>query len=345
MKKTVLLPAILVLLCTAAYADGHNNSFSKGPLYGKNMYIPYLIHYHLPALPARSGQQYDLRFDLVNYLAQDILIYLPDASEIPPGRTYNRNYIASDYEVYAAELGIAYNILNELQFGANFRFFSFSGGFLDPFIESFHSLFGFPSGGREFLEQKRIHIDMPNNKGLCLYLDEAAASFGDIDVWGKWTFWENTDLSLAALAALKLPTGSLEKLSGSGYPDIAFGLFLDWYLTDYLSLYIHSGLVVPFNDKSYPMFNGMLGAEIHPRELISFNLQMNIKTSPISDDTGPGAIQYRLFLPQTNILGGFVVSFNQTRWQLYFEQDAFTYRGADITFGIMVSHTFAVPKR
>ena len=255
MKKTVLLIAILVLLCAAAYADDFNGSFSKGPLYGKNMYIPYLIHYHLPALPARSGQQYELRFDLVNYLAQDILVYLPDSYEISSGRSYNRDNIASDYEVYAAELGVSYNILNELQLGANFRLFSFSGGFLDPFIESFHKLFGFPGGGREFFDQNRIHINMPNNNGLSLYLDHAAVSMGDIDIWGKWTFWENNAVSLAALAAFKIPTGTLEKLSGSGYPDAAFGLLLDWYLSAYLSLYFHSGLVIPFNGKSYPMFN------------------------------------------------------------------------------------------
>ena len=345
MKKTGLFILILISLYGTGFADGFTNDFSKGPLYGKNMYIPYLIHYHLPALPARSGRQYDLQFDLINYLAQDILIFIPDEAIIPPGRNYNRNYIAIDYEVYAAELGISYNILDELQLGVNFRFFSFSGGFLDSFIESFHNLFDFPGGGREYIEQNRIHINIPNNNGLKLYLDKAAVSMGDTDLWGKWTFFENNTVSLAALSAFKVPTGALEKLSGSNYPDIALGLLFDWRIAAYCTLYTHAGLVVPFNGKSFPMFNGMFGAEIHPWELISFIVQMNIKTSPIADDTSPGAIEYKLSLPQTNILGGLVVRFNKTRMQIYFEQDAFTYRGADITFGFMVSHTVTLPKR
>ena len=335
---------MLALLPCTVHADG----LSKGPLYGKTMHVPFLIHYSIPSLAAKSGERFDLNFRQSFYLAQDVLYFFwdDDKDELPPGRHYNRDYIISDYEVFAADLGISFNILKELQLGADIRMFYYYGGFMDSFIESFHGLFGFPNGEREYFLQNRLYVNIPNENGIVMYLDENAASLGDIDLWGKWTFFENTGFSLAALAAFKLPTGSLDKLSGTGYPDAGLGLLIDFRAARYLSLYTHAGIVVPFNGKSNFMFNGMLGAEIHPLEFLSFNLQMNIRTSPITDNTIPhslsdllGTTVYRLSLPQFNIMGGIVLRFNRTNWQLYFEQNAITNQGADITFGIMVSHT------
>ena len=340
--KKLLFVLLLVLLSFPAFTE----DFSKGPLYGKNMYIPFIIHYHLPAVSARAGEQFDLQYHLSFYLAQDILCYLWGDEQMPQGRGYDTRYIYSDYEVFAAEMGIAYNVFNELQLGIDLRVFSFSGGFMDSFIESFHGLFGFPNGGREYFFQNQLYVNLPNNNGINLYLDESAVSFGDIDIWGKWTFFENTNVSLAALAAFKIPTGRLERLSGTGFPDAGLGLFLDWRMARYFSLYTHAGIVMPFNGISNFMFNGMLGAEVHLAQFFSLNAQMNIKTSPLNDTTIPHGLGntfnttlYHLSLPQLNILGGFVFKFNRTRLQFYFEQDAITNMGADITFGLMVLHT------
>ena len=341
--KKMLLILLLVLLPFLAFAQ----DFSKGPLYGKNMYVPFIIHYHLPALAARSGEQFDFQFRQSFYLAQDVLYFFGDLEEddLPTERIYNTDYVFSDYEVFTAETSFAFNILDKLQLGADLRIISYYGGFMDSFIESFHGLFGFPNGAREYFFQNQLYINFPNNNGINMYLDKNAVSFGDIDLWGKWTFFENSNFSIAALAAFKIPTGSLDQLSGTGFPDAGLGLLLDFRVARYLSLYTQAGAVMPFNGKSNFMFNGMLGAEVHPTHFFSFNVQMNIKTSPLNDDTIIHGLSdlfnttiYHLNMPQFNILGGFVLKFDSTRLQFYFEQDAFTNMGADITFGIMLTY-------
>jgi len=344
--KPGLFLTCVCLLCTAGiYADNSESDFSKGPLYGKNLYIPYLIHYNFPSLPAKSGECSDLQYHFSLYYIQDVNYRAKDMSGYDETdwseRRYDKINITRDYESCAAELGVAYNFSKQLQTGMDMRLYAYYGGFLDPALEAYHNVFGFKNGGREYFLQNRIYINIQNANGITIFLDEPACSFGDIDLWGKWTFWENRKVSLAALAAFKLPTGSLSSLSGSGYPDTALGLLSDFRVLSFLTLYSQAGIVVPFNGKSYPMFNGLLGTEIHPWKKLSFNLQMNIKTSPITDVQG-----YKQYSkPQTNILAGAVLQYKTIKLQFYMEEDAFTHQGTDITISFMFSQTINLKNR
>jgi hypothetical protein len=182
--------------------------------------------------------------------------------------------------------------------------------------------------------QNQIYINIPNDNGISFFLDENTVSFGDIDLWSKWTFFEIPRLSLAFLGAFKLPTGRLNTLSGSGAPDVGLGLLSDIRTLWWLTVYAQAGVVLPFDMASYPMFNGLAGVEFHPWDFLSFNLQMNIKTPPISGG--------RYSWPQTNLLVGFTfltkVREQDFKWQFYLEEDPFTYQGTDITFNLMFSH-------
>jgi len=338
---------VIIIFCVRPVQAQVNKDFSKGPLFGKNLYIPFLIHYNFPSLPAKSGERFDLQSHFSVYSTQDARyrtdIPLPEGVK---GRNYDKSYVVMDYEGFAAETGVAYNFLDGLQAGIDMRLFSFSGGFLDSFIEGFHDSFGFPNGTRESYLQNQIYINIPNDRGSPLLLDRDAVSFGDIDLWCKWTFLENRVVSLAAMGAFKLPTGKFEALSGSGYPDTAAGLLLDFRAARFISLYSQAGIVLPFTDKYYPMFNGLLGVEIHPWQIFSFNLQMNIRTSPLSDSTIPfgwnddwGTDLYQFTLPQTNFLVGAVIQLSGLRLQVYMEEDLIFNQGNDFLFGIMTSYT------
>jgi hypothetical protein len=228
---------------------------------------------------------------------------------------------------------------------------SYYGGFLDSFIENFHKILGFPNGSRNYYEQNQIYIHIPTDNGITLYLDKPTMAFGDMDLWGKWTFHETRRVSLAALGAFKIPTGRLQTLSGSNYPDIGLGFLSDVRLNRFFTFYGQAGMVFPLNMKSYPMFNGLLGLELHPWKFLSFSLQMNIKTSPISNDIPWnwngifGTHLHAYSLPQMNILLGFIVKAGNFRWQIYFEEDAVTNQGTDLTFNLMLTHFMKIKVR
>jgi hypothetical protein len=218
------------------------------------------------------------------------------------------------------------------------RLLSYYGGFLDPAIEGFHHAFGFPNEGRQYFLQDKMYINIPNNNGIALHLDRTTVAFGDIDFWGKYTVFENKYLSLAGAGAFKIPSGRLDTLSGSNYPDLGFEALADIRALWWLTFYTQAGMVVPFNGKSYVMFNGLAGIEFNAWQLFSPLIQMNIKTSPISSKVG------HYSMPQTNILAGFIFQHRGFKWQFYVEEDAFTNQGTDITFNFMFSQSISIKK-
>jgi hypothetical protein len=308
--------------------------YAKGPLYGKNLYVPYLIHYNFPSLPARAGEQYDLRYHLSTYFVQDVHYVKNNPFPKNGVRTYDKANVHRDYDSTVVEAGVSFNPWRNMQIGMDMRLIAYYAGFGDAIVEGFHGIFGFPNGGREFFLQNQLYINIPTGEGSPLFLDENTVSFGDIDLWSKYTFFEIPRLSIAFLGAFKIPSGTFDALSGSGYPDVGFGLLSDIRMWWFLSLYVQAGAVLPFDLTSNPMFNGLAGVEIHPWNVFSFNLQMHIKSSPISGSTYYAQMQ-------TNLLVGFIARTKSRdfSWQFYFEEDPFTYQGADITFNILFSHT------
>ena len=325
------------------------NDYSKGPLYGKNLFLPFLIHYNFPSFSAKTGKQYHFTYHASLYYVQDAHYAWEGAkpANYLDERHYDTRDVLRDYESCVGELGASYAFYDAVQGGIDIRLFSYYGGFLDPLLESFHDAFKFPGGMREYFEQNRLHVNIPNVNGIKFFLDKPTVSFGDIDIWGKWTIFQNAKLSVAFFGAYKIPAGPLGGLSGSGFPDVGVGVLFDIRSTQMFTLYVNAGVVMPYNNmKSNPMFNGLLGLEIHPWSFLSFNAQMNIKTSPLVDDKiawswneiyGTDFKAYSM--PQANILVGVVGTYKNFRFQIYFEEDAITNQGTDLTVNFMFSHT------
>ncbi|HPO50759.1 MAG TPA: DUF3187 family protein, partial [Spirochaetota bacterium] len=327
MKKLIFSLFISLFIIFDSYVVSiWNSDYSKGPLYGKNMYVPFLIYYNFPSVRAKSGKEFEFNYHISNYIIQDFYSDSIDDSnaefykrsnykKLPLGeavyigpRYYTTQNIIRDYESLVTEVGFSFYILKRLQVGIDFRLFAYYTGFMDTIIENFHHAFGFPGGAREYFEQNKIFVNILNHNGINLYLDKPAVSFGDIDMWVKYTFFERNFISLAGFGAFKIPTGSIANLSGSGYPDFALGVLADFKPAWILSFYLQSGLVVPFDSflpvksKPYPMFNGLVGIELHPANFFSLIVQFNVKTSPISGDkTFSWNENYKLYdLPQVN---------------------------------------------
>jgi hypothetical protein len=335
--KQAILVFLLALIIHSPNIFGEENTnktldYSKGPLYGRTMFIPLLIHYGFPSLPAKSGTPFAFNYHVSFYYSQDVHYKGKVPARDSDGnilREYNKDYIIRDDESFVGELGLSFTPLNKLQTGFDMRLVSFYEGFLDSAIEYFHGLFGFPNAGRGLFLQNQIYVNIPNNNGISLFLDKPAVAFGDIDLWGKWTFFEDKTISLAGMGAFKIPTGRLETLSGSNYPDMGLELLADMRLLWWLTCYGQAGVVFPLNGKSFAMFNGLACLEFNMSAFFSFLVQMNIKTSPLSSNVK------RYTLPQTNMLAGFKFRRRGYTWQFYVEENAFTAQGTDITINLM----------
>lgn len=353
--KKLLVISFLFFFTLNIFADLNiTGDYSKGPLYGKNMYLPFFIYYNFPGIRATCGNEFELNVHSTLYITQDFAAYgiSSEAYDAYKNgetiiRSSEKKYLARDYESYVNEFGASFNIRKNIQVGFEMRLVAYCGGFLDKIVEAFHSAFGFPNAGREYYQQDQIYVWLPNSNNIRFYLNEPAISFGDIDLWVKYNFLENKHISLAAIGAFKIPTGQMKYLSGSGYPDAAAGILVDYKPVWILSLYFQSGIVLPFDlmipvvkSKPLPMYNGLIGIELNPLSWFSVIAQFNIKTSPIYSsylNFSWNSDVDQMILPQTNLLVGCIFKIEQSTFQVYFEEDTFTNQGADWTINITFS--------
>lgn len=121
------------------------------------------------------------------------------------------------------------------------------GGELDPLIDDFHELFGFPQGGRQ--NAPRNKIDYVIRSGGKTYVDfqDSEEALGDIRLTGGYQWLSEPGRALALRAVVKLATGDPDKLTGSGAADAA--LWLDytdrcWLAPLGLTLTLGAGVLV-----------------------------------------------------------------------------------------------------
>ena len=156
------------------------------------MYIPFLIYYNFPSISASGGNRFDFNYHLSLYYLNDFFI----EKLLNNGQTYTP-IVGRDFESCVIEQGSSFYLIKNLEIGIDFRIYAYYGRFLDPVIEGYHKAFGFPNGGREYVPQDQININISNNNNVVLKLNSSIASFGDIDLWIKYTFYEKRWISLA----------------------------------------------------------------------------------------------------------------------------------------------------
>lgn len=131
--------------------------------------------------------------------------------------------LALDGETWRAELAWSFRPAARWVLHASIPWLSHSGGQLDPLIDQWHKLTGLPDGERPGQPRNRLEfmLQTPNES---LRLGSAANGPGDLTL-GTMYRWSTTASSQTWIHAdVKLPTGSISKLTGSEGTDIALSL-------------------------------------------------------------------------------------------------------------------------
>jgi hypothetical protein len=315
----------------------------KGPLRSKNYYVPFLPFYSFPGEGAAAGEKGSLNLTVAQYYIQDIVAEFHESGS----GLIKERFI--DYEGYILEPSLSFNPHSRIEVGLTTRLHAYYGGFLDQVFEAFHEFFDFPNGGRESYPQNDVYINIYTTSGIDLFLDDDKAAIGDTDLYVKWSFLTNRSLDLALWSAFKIPTGSQEDISGSGYADLAMALLVDFHFFRRFAFFLETGVVLPgqliSGEEEYPLpvFHLMAGAEFMATERFSLLLQFKLNTSPIAEGvTIPENISYttKLDLPLTNLVFGGIWTAGPVDLQLTFEEDAFTNNGADLIANFTVSTSF-----
>ena len=181
-------------------------------------------------LPRRSAR-WTVRLDYANTYAStfpvgDTLI-ADDYYRAAPPDEYR---LFVDTESLRVSVDLDWRIASRMQIGMTLPFLKHGGGFLDGVVEGFHGMFNLSNGGREWSPRNDYGVFVVRNRRFWIRSVESAAFRpGDFVVRMKTPLnWDGRDVDLALAGAVKLPTGSLETLTGSGGWDIQAALFATW---------------------------------------------------------------------------------------------------------------------
>jgi hypothetical protein len=254
------------------------------PFYTQNQ-SPLVLIFGLPSIGDASvvpQRQFDARLmvDLANNYVKD---------------SNSRESILLDGESTRVALDFRYGLARGFECGVEIPYIFLNGGFLDSFIEGYHSAFGFPQNGRDHAPKGRLLYQYQRDGQERLKIDSSSSGLGDIRLTGGWQLYqgENKPERAAAIRmSLKLPTGNSDELHGSGSTDLSLWITArdDWKLSvGHFTLFGAAGImgmtegrVLQEQQRNWVGF-GALGAGWSPRRWIAFKVQTNAHTSFYSD--------------------------------------------------------------
>lgn len=193
------------------------------------------------------------------------------------------------FETNRTVLGVRYGFWSGWEAAMHMPFISRYGGFLDPFIDEVEGLFNAGNPERDFW-RNNVFQEFRVARGETVIFEDRKETLYPGDLW----FTLKRELrvgpewpTFGVRAAIKAPTGSLGKVTGSGKPDFGLGFLIDYHVWSPLMLYLNVNLVYPVgpitdvNLTLNPMVSQSFAAELALSQTVSAVLHQAVYTSPI----------------------------------------------------------------
>lgn len=204
MKRWVLG---LLLLCLTA----HTGWAEAAPLPVRNL-TPVALLYGLPRPLGSDLSQAGTRLGLSLEITSNFA-----------GKTRDSDTGFFDGETHLTTLSVGRSVGAERRFevGVEIPYMRHTGGHLDGFIDGFHDVFGFPDSGRAAAARGVLDYRVVVDGTTYADIQNGQGHMGDVRAWFGYQGLRDANRSLALRGMLKLPTGKMASLSGSGGTDVA----------------------------------------------------------------------------------------------------------------------------
>lgn len=268
----------LMIACGACVARAQNLEYGfLGPAPARNFQPIQLIFLQLPFERAQTVGAGHLHFDVET--AESNVI----------ATTQGQIESLLKFESNRTVLGMRYGFLPSWEASMHMPFISRYGGFLDPIIDEVEYVFNAGNPERDFYRNNTFK-DFFVHRGDTVLFEDRKETLYPGDLW----FTLKRELRLgpqlpvfAARAAIKAPTGSPDKITGSGKPDFGIGLLADYHPFSMLMLYLNLSLVYPLGPITAgdltlnPMVSESFAAELALTRQVSVLLHQAKYTSPM----------------------------------------------------------------
>lgn len=319
------LPLIPLLVLLVAYPVSAL-PFS-GPLEVKNQF-PLFLHLNTPFLERAA--------------LQDSLALNFSYSSVFLNRNTPRWSVQMDLELAELTLRFRKTLSCSLEIGLDLPVLSFNSGVMDPFLDWYHSTFGFPDYGRSSRPFNQFLYQIRTEKGLIVKGENGKSGLGDLRISGKQVLLESQGRPLLSLSAsMEIPTGDPNQGFGNGSLDFGLALLVEKKLSPTFQAYGNLGLVIPGTLKAHQeldlkkYYYGGVGLEAAVSKNISFLGQVWGQSSPFPE-TGIGAVDNPALLLS---LGG-RYHLNKSYLELSFTEDVNTSGAPDFIVNFSIRRKF-----
>ena len=126
-----------------------------------------------------------------------------------------------DGETHIARLDLRGALAPGWEWGVTVPYLRHAGGQLDTLIDNFHSLFGLPDGGRAAQPRHQLRYRLQVDDAVAVDIDHGTGGLGDVRLFAGYQVMQDPRRALAVRAQIKLPTGQVDRLTGSRAVDVA----------------------------------------------------------------------------------------------------------------------------
>lgn len=143
----------------------------------------------------------------------------------------------TDGETHSLTARLQFDVLRRLRIGLQLPWISHSGGFMDNLIDTWHDFFGLNEGIRPQLEQDQLNYVLRRQTTDVYRLNDSVSGVGDLHIGlaaelGSFARYADPGtvsgyflrVPWRLVLNAKLPTGDIDRLTGSGNSDFAVGL-------------------------------------------------------------------------------------------------------------------------
>jgi hypothetical protein len=235
MKKIIIFLAMLLIL---SFHSSTSYGFD-GPLQVRNQF-PLFLYLNAPYLESASVENSfsaSLSYSSINLVER--------SSEWD---------IGLDMEITELNLRLRKNIGDFIELGIELPILSFSSGFMDGFLNSYHDAFGFPDYGRSNRPDNEFLYEVRRKGKLVIKGENGHIGIGDIRLTFKKPLLKS-DPAITIKGNIEVPTGDAKTGYGNGSIDAGIAVLMDKRLSEYFKSYLNISAVFPGNLKGHEGIN------------------------------------------------------------------------------------------
>ena len=185
-----------------------------------------------------------------------------------------------DFEAYNLTLGGIYGLSERWALKLDIPFIYRGGGVFDHAIDEWHKLFSLPRANRPAVADDQFRLFYSNNAATSVSIDTSQSGIADFQIGLGHSLYQTSKHALSIWAAIDLPAGDADKLTGNDDLDYSLWLAGSGKVGELSIIDTNMGLVLPGDsvltglETEDLVFFGHAGAHIALNPTLALKLQL-----------------------------------------------------------------------